>query len=426
MAEYLVQDTTLTAIANAVRAKKGTTEPIALTDFAAEIESIQSGGGSSSNKLALVVGIQSADNLYDITASDLDGVTEIGDYAFYQKTGLRSIDLSNVTSVGGFAFYNCSNLTSANMPNVTSIGSNTFAYCNALESVDMSKVISIGDSAFDSCGNFRRITIPASVTNIGSSAFRKCNSLTSVTFGENSQLTTIGSNAFYGTYISSISIPDSVTTIGSYAFYKCPELFSLKFGENSQLSIIDEYAFADNDNLSSVTIPASVTSIGNLAFYGCAEMTSVKYKDNSQLTSIGKQAFSYCPRITYASLPKSLTSIGEKAFQGCSMLLGASLAVTSLTSIGNYAFAGTKFSGSGYSQPKFPSTLKSMGSYIFQNCTSIVSITFTSQTPPTITSTTFSGLSYLEKLIVPVGCGEAYKTATNWSKYASYIVEATE
>ena len=38
--------------------------------------------GSTSNKLALIIGAQSVDNLYDIAASDLEGLTGIREYSF--------------------------------------------------------------------------------------------------------------------------------------------------------------------------------------------------------------------------------------------------------------------------------------------------------------------------------------------------------
>lgn len=45
-------------------------------------------------------------------------------------------------------------------------------------------------------------------------------------------------------------------------------------------------------------------------------------------------------------------------------------------------------------------------------------------TPPTIDSNIFY-TNKLNKIIVPVGCGDTYKNATNWSKFADYIEEAT-
>lgn len=67
-----------------------------------------------------------------------------------------------VTNIGEQAFYNCTNLTSMSITNgVTQIGGNSFAYCENL--------VSIG--------------IPKSVTSIGAGAFNQCSSLTSVYYG---------------------------------------------------------------------------------------------------------------------------------------------------------------------------------------------------------------------------------------------------
>ena len=66
-----------------------------------------------------------------------------------------------VTSIGDYAFYNYNSLTSVTIGN---------------------GVTSIGSSAFDGCTSLKSITIPDSVTSIGESAFSGCSGLTSVTF----------------------------------------------------------------------------------------------------------------------------------------------------------------------------------------------------------------------------------------------------
>lgn len=210
MAEYIVQGTTLTAIADAVRAKKGTTEPIALTDLANEIESIQSGGGSASNKLALVVGTQSADNPYDITANDLEGVAELGGYALYRKSGLRSIELPETcTSIGDWALQYCTSLPSIFMPNVRSIGRYALSFCYALTSVDMPNVESIGMYAFYDNSALTSLTIPSTCTSIGGGALYCGTPTNKCTFTfEGSTPPTIEQNTFYGEYhINKIIVP---------------------------------------------------------------------------------------------------------------------------------------------------------------------------------------------------------------------------
>ena len=81
------------------------------------------------------------------------------------------------------------------------------------------------------------------------------------------KVTSIGSDAFKYSSLTSVTIPNSVTSIGSYAFEYCTRLTSVNI-PNSVTSIGGS-AFAWCSRLTSVTIPNSVTSIGDYAFYGC-------------------------------------------------------------------------------------------------------------------------------------------------------------
>ncbi len=154
-----------------------------------------------------------------------NSVTSIGNYAFYNCSGLTSVTIPNsVTSIGESAFYYCSGLTSVTIGSgVTSIGSSAFASCSGLTSVTIpNSVTSIGSGAFEYCSGLTSVTIPNSVTSIGESAFYNCSGLTSVTIG--SGVTSMGYNAFAGvdipTIISLIENPFTITgkTSGSSTF----------------------------------------------------------------------------------------------------------------------------------------------------------------------------------------------------------------
>ena len=110
-------------------------------------------------------------------------------------------------NIGDYAFYNCTGLTSVIIPSsVTTIGSYAFSDCNGLASLTIGNgVTSIGSYAFYSCNNLTSVTIPSSVTTIGSCAFSGCTGLTNVTIG------------------------NGVTNIGSYAFSGCTGLTSIKY-----------------------------------------------------------------------------------------------------------------------------------------------------------------------------------------------------
>ena len=83
-----------------------------------------------------------------------DGVTSIGDGAFYGCSSLQSIAIPDgVTSIGYGAFYGCSSLQSIAIPDgVTSIKNLAFYGCSSLQSIEIPDgVTSIGDYAFDGC-----------------------------------------------------------------------------------------------------------------------------------------------------------------------------------------------------------------------------------------------------------------------------------
>ena len=142
-----------------------------------------------------------------------------------------------VTSIGDCAFYSCSNLTSV-----------TFS--------EPSLVTSIGDFAFHSCSKLTSVIIPSLVTSISSSVFYGCIRLTSISVdGSNTSYSSSNGVLFNKDKTILIAYPPGKTN----TFYAIP----------NSVTSIDYNGFSNCDNLTSVVIPNSVTSIGDGAFSSC-------------------------------------------------------------------------------------------------------------------------------------------------------------
>ena len=169
----------------------------------------------------------------------LDSVTSIGNCAFYSCSSLKNITVSsnnkNYTSEDGVLFNKDKNeliqyptgknKTAYTIPNgVTSIGDGAFYWCFGLTSITIpDSVKSIGGSAFGDCSGLTSITIPNSVTSIGGKAFGGCSGLTNLVLPDSME--EIGSNAFYNcSSLSYVVIPKNIKKIDSLAFSSCKKL----------------------------------------------------------------------------------------------------------------------------------------------------------------------------------------------------------
>lgn len=160
-------------------------------------------------------------------------------------------------------------------------------------------------------------------------------------------VTTIGESAFaYSKHnggITSVTIPDSVTTIERNAFYNRDELVTVNIGENSNLQTIGNNAFSGNHALKAIFIPQSVTSIGDAAFNNCGSINFTVSAQNTVYRSgnghlIEKQSNTLIRGGQSGTVPKGITAIAQAAFRQ-STAITELVIPASVVTLGNYFIA---------------------------------------------------------------------------------------
>jgi hypothetical protein len=123
-----------------------------------------------------------------------------------------------------------------------------------------------------------------------------------------SSATSIGSNAFQGSSITSVSIPNSVTAIPNYAFYFAGSLTSISFG--SEVTSIGNYAFAFS-GLTSISLPNSLRTLGDRVFYG-SPLTALVIPEGT--TTVADYSLFSAYSLTTVTVPNTVTSMGLYTF----------------------------------------------------------------------------------------------------------------
>lgn len=326
-----------------------------------------------------------------------DGIlTTIGDYAFNNKTTLKTISLPNsVTTIKYHAFYYCSNLTDVILSDsLTTIERYTFNRCSKLKNIKLPNTLTtLGDNAFYYCSELKEINIPGSVAKVDYYTFYNCQKLENIII--NNGVKTIGSNSFYRCNFKNIILPDSIESIDSYAFSTCSNLETIYLGKN--LKTIGDNAFISCTKLKHITIPNSVTSIGERVFYGCNSLNGIygKYASHDNTSLIVNNTLNLVlNKHTIYEIPSNVTSIGPCAFYGCHNL-NKVIMHDNVTEIGEQAF----YNCSNLTEINIPNGIEFIESSTFMSCSSLRSITI----PDSVTiigSYAFEGCSNLKDVYI--------------------------
>ncbi len=219
MANYKVVDADqldadMTTVADAIREKGGTSEPLAWPDgYKAAVEAISR------------VDHTLEDGLVSRTLMEYsnDRVDTVAGYAFTYFTNLESVNFLKVTEIGEAAFRYCAHLETVNIPNATEVGRNGFASCTSLKEVAFPNMTRVGDNAFLNCEKLTNPSIPIAIA-IGAGAFSKCVALERIKFPQ-------AENLFVGAFegcsaLKTVDLP-SARYLDSAVFNNCRALKSV-------------------------------------------------------------------------------------------------------------------------------------------------------------------------------------------------------
>lgn len=140
--------------------------------------------------------------------------------------------------------------------------------------------------------------------------------------GEVYPITSIETNAFANTKITSVKIPESVKHIGSSAFVNCRELSEVSLGEG--VESIGSSAFRDCSKLEKLTVPKTTKEIGINPMEGCDSLQMEVDKENGSfqmkdgmLIKDGRELVSFLPGQAkpQIEIPEGIEKVGASSFK---------------------------------------------------------------------------------------------------------------
>lgn len=237
-------------------------------------------------------------------------VTEIGDLAISEVSGISEFTVpEGITRIGESAFWS-STITSINIPaSVTEIGEGAFEECKQLASFTLpATVATIGSDLLYGCVQLKSVTLPEGMTAIPARFVQGCEQLERLDVP--STVKTIGEFAMSEcAALATTNIPDGVTELGRFAYAYCPILTKLPIPES--VTTMGHGVFYQA-GLTEASLPAAITVIPDGTFQCCASLEEFVIGNN--VTELEKGAFSWCFALTKITFGEKVAVIGANAF----------------------------------------------------------------------------------------------------------------
>lgn len=460
MGNILVEETTMAAIADSIREKKGSGEKMKPAAMPDAIRSIPSGGGGTEADESLPVRFFDYDGtlLYSYSLAVLQQMEELPEWPSHDglvcegwnwsledlKALNREVNVAAtyITDDGATRLY--VHLDEDTLEPVVRFGQSRSAGVlvdwgdgsvpESVESPSGSGVYFTHQYAEPGDYVLRLIPVENTVINI-SGGFEKGSELFSGgkdTYQQNmrysmavrkietgKQINSLNPYCFscFGR-MESISLSKTVKRLENGFVYRCYSLEFLGFPEGG--TAIYGYACKECCGLRHVSIPNGISTICGNAFESCSSLREVVIPDS--VTAIDSSAFKSCCRFQTLHIPLGVTKL-EMYCLAENRSLEAVRIPEGVTVIPDSFVSGCWT----LTELVIPSGVEKIERYAFDKCGSVRRYYLMPETPPVMESVNvFNGISSACRIYVPKGCLETYQAADNWSNYASYMVEMEE
>lgn len=480
MSQHLFNDTDITAIANAIRTKKGTQNTMTITQMPSEIESIPTGG--STDPVAVRFIDFDGTVVQELTQQELTSLTALPSGPDHSEDEIPlTFDEWNwlLADIKTFRTANPNWTVNVGANYHTTDGKTHLIYdikedgCKInlyIYSTSGTATIDWGDGTveefpksgtlvhtYENSGRYHLIYEGniSQTLYIGSTGNTSTDWLTDVRESSTISVNIISPQKYN---LVSYSMPSSHSTLLTHGIYKLKwislpraypnftvngQSYNIKYQPMLYNQSVTSYSIEHYHEIEEIYLPDSVTQITYLDYN-----TKLKrLRLSNSLTAIPNYCFRNDNNLEETNIPSGVTTIGNNAFNGCQGLkkvtfpntvttFGTSMCYNcysleevnipnSITTLPQSCFNGCI----SLTEIEIPESVTTINNQVFNGCNLLI-LTMKSTTPPTLSSA--NGVSSVLRIVVPWSSDhsvlEAYKTANNWSnsQVVSKIIEAPE